>query len=191
MNIEAALSQRINLPQIKSLASWASGNPENLRRLWSLASADNRRTSVNALWVMTHLPAIDSEWLLSLRDMIIDMLLSESDTAKKRLLLQIIKHQDFDPKSIRIDLLDFCMSKINSEHEPYAIRCFSIYTAFNLCKHYPELLAELQEHLELMSYQSLSPGLNSALRQTQKKIQKLKPALKIADSQPNRNITCA
>lgn len=140
---------------------------------------------------MTHLPDIDSEWLLSLRDMIIDMLLSESDTAKKRLLLQIIKHQDFDPTSIRIDLLDFCMSKINSEHEPYAIRCFSIYTAFNLCKHYPELLAELQEHLELMSYQSLSPGLNCALKQTQKKIKKLKPALKIADSQPNRNITYA
>ncbi|MDE5660362.1 MAG: hypothetical protein K2I28_05640 [Muribaculaceae bacterium] len=191
MNIEDALSQRINLPQIKRLASWASGNPENLRHLWSLAGADNRRTSVNALWVMTHLPAIDSEWIVAQRDMIIDMLLSETDTAKKRLLLQILKQQDFAPENIRIDLLDFCLSKINSEHEPYAIRCFSIYTAFNLCKHYPELLAELKEHLELMSYQSLSPGLNSALRQTQKKIQKLKPALKIADSQPNRNITCA
>lgn len=191
MNIEDALSQRINLPQIKRLASWASGNPENLRHLWSLAGADNRRTSVNALWVMTHLPAIDSEWIVAQRDMIIDMLLSETDTAKKRLLLQLLKQQDFAPENIRIDLLDFCLSKINSEHEPYAIRCFSIYTAFNLCKHYPELLAELKEHLELMSYQSLSPGLNSALRQTKAKIKKLKPALKIADNQPNRNITCA
>lgn len=179
MNIEDVLSQRINLPQIKRLASWATGNPENLRHLWSLAGADNRRTSVNALWVMTHLPDIDSEWIISQRDMIIDMLLSETDTAKKRLLLQMLKQQDFDPGNIRIDLLDFCMSKINSEHEPYAIRCFSIYTAFNLCKHYPELLAELEAHLEYMSYQSLSAGLNSALRQTKANIKKAKARLSI------------
>lgn len=174
MNIEEQLSQRINLPQIKDIVSWASGDPDNLSRLWDFVRSGDRLTSLNALWAMTHLPQSDSEWLLSLRDSMIDLLLAETDTGKKRMLLQLLRAQEYDIDSIRTDFLDFCMSKINSECEPYAIRCFCIYSAFSMCRHYPELLAELEQHLEMLSYQSLSPGLKSALRQTTAKIRKLK-----------------
>ena len=42
-----------------------------------------------------------------------------------------------------------------------------------MCRHFPELLAELQEHLDMMQYQVLSPGLRSALHQTKYNIAKL------------------
>lgn len=173
MNIESLLSQRINLRQIKSVVIWASGNNANRDLLWDYARSSDRRTSVNALWVMTHLPETDKEWVMSLRDAMIDMLLTETDVAKKRLLLQILREQEYGIADIRTDLLDYCLSKINSECEPYAVRCFSLYLAFKMCRHYSELIAELEERLDMMALQPLSSGLKSALRQTKSNIKKL------------------
>ena len=56
MNIEELLSQRINMPQVNDIVAWASRNNENLNCLWASANSDDRRTSTNSLWVMTHLP---------------------------------------------------------------------------------------------------------------------------------------
>jgi len=172
MNIEELLSQRINLPEVRRVVSWAVGSRENSDILWRLVNSSDRRTSVNALWAMTHLP--ESEWLVSLRDDMIDMLMTETDASKKRMLIQLLREQEYEADDIRTDFLDFCMSKINSECEPYAVRCFSIYAAFKMCRHFPELIAELNGHLEMMCFQSLSPGLKSAVKQTKAKIAKLK-----------------
>ena len=173
MNVEELLSKRIHIPEIKRMALWASGSRENIATLWNLARSGYRLTSVNALWTMTHLPATDAVWLESMRDEMIDMLLSETDKSKKRMLLQLLRNQEYDADDIRTDFLDFCMSKINSECEPYAVRCFSIYAAYKICLHFPELIAELELHLDMMQRQTLSPGLKSALRQTKTKIAKL------------------
>lgn len=175
-DMKSLLSGKINIPEIRMAASWVAATPENRASLWSLAHNCDRRTSANALWVMTHLPASEAEWLHSLQDELIDMLLRETDTGKKRMLLQLLKVQDYEPDNIRTDFLDFCMSKINSECEAYAVRCFSIYTAFRMCRHFPELIAELEQHLDMMSSQSLSPGLKSALRHIRAKISGLRPS---------------
>lgn len=174
MNIENLLSKRLCIADIKKLVSWACESEENILMLWHLVSSDDRMTSVNALWAMSHLPETEAGKVLSLRDEMIDMLLIETDTAKKRMLLRILREQEYDSDEIRTDFLDFCLSKINSECEPYAVRCFSIYAAYKMCKHFPELIAELEAHLDMMRYQKLSPGLKSALRQTKLKITKLK-----------------
>ena len=174
MNIEEILSKRIYMPEIENVVFWASGSRENIVTLWTLSRSRDRMKSVNALWTMTHLPETNAEWLSSLRSEMIDMLLVETDTGKKRMLLQLLRNQEYEPEDIRTDFLDYCMSKINSECEPYAIRCFSIYAAYKMCRHFPELIAELEEHLDMMQYQTLSPGLKSALQQTKKKISKLK-----------------
>lgn len=161
------------MPEVRRTALWAAADESNRARLWELVHSSDRRTAVNALWVMTHLPESEGAWLASLQDAMIDMVLAETDTAKRRLLLHLLREQEYDPENLRTDFVDFCLSKINSEHEPYAIRCFSIYAAFRMCRHYPELLGELSEHLDMMSMQPLSPGLKSALRQTRKKISAL------------------
>lgn len=174
MYIEELLSQKINLPQIKSVVSWASGSGDNLNMLWGFARSDGRRTSVNALWTMTHLPETDVKCLVSLRNEMIDMLLTETDTGKKRMLLHLLREQEYAVGDIRTDFLDYCMSKINSECESYAVRGYCIYAAYKMSRHFPELLSELEEHLDMMQYQPLSPGLKSALRQTKSNITKLR-----------------
>lgn len=167
---ESRLARRISLAEVRMVAAEVSGVPERLEALWRLAGSVDRRVSVNALWTMTHLPAADAAWLMSIRDGLTDMLLAETDTSRRRILLQLLRDQEYRPDRIRTDLLDFCMSKINSECEPYAVRCFSIYLAYKMCRHFPELLAELSQHLDMLQLQPLSPGLKSALRQTRRKI---------------------
>ncbi len=80
--------------------------------------------------------------------------------------------------NIRTDFLDYCMSKINSECESYAVRCFCIYTAYKMCRHFSELVSELEDHLDMMRYQTLSPGLKSALRKTKANITKREKIVK-------------
>lgn len=162
LDIENRLGERLGLRDIHELVSWASDRSDLRHLIWTLCSSEDRQTSVNALWVMTHFPDNDREWLVALRDDMIDRLLVETDVAKCRMLLQILREQEYEPSEIRSDFLDYCLSKINSEHEPYAIRCFSLYAAYKMCSHFPELVAELEQHLDLMELQPLSPGLKSA-----------------------------
>lgn len=50
----------------------------------------------------------------------------------------------------------------------------SLYAAFKMCRHFPELVTELEGHLEMLSFQTLSPGLKSALGKTTADIARLK-----------------
>lgn len=86
------------------------------------------------------------------------------------MFLQLLRDQEFEPESIRTDFLDYCLARINAECEPYAVRCFCLYTAYNMCRHYPELIAELQSRLDMLSMQSLSAGLKCACRKISCKI---------------------
>ena len=154
------------MPVIRSLVAWTEEDPSHRNELWGYVHSDERRVAVNALWVMTHLPASYSPWFQSLQDELTDMLLVETDTSKKRLLLQLLREQYFLPENIRTDLLDFCFSKIITDSEPYAVRCFSLYLTFKLCCHYPELMSELTVYINLLEQQPLSAGLKCALRHT-------------------------
>lgn len=174
MEMESVLSGKINLPDIKRLVSQITGNKEKREHLWRLIHSDDRQTSVNAIWVMTHLPATEKVWFEKKRDELTDMLLSTSDVSKRRMLLQTLRDMDYTPENIRTDLLDFCLSKINSECEAYAVRAFCIYLAFKMCEVYPDLLVELEEHLDMLSWQTMPPGLLCARRKTLSRISKIK-----------------
>lgn len=175
ITVSEALAHKLSLIEISGIGMWASEFDKNKDFLWRMSFSDDRRTAVNSLWALTHLRKTDTEWLQRVQGAIIYRLLKEQDNSKKRIFLQLLREQTFDANLPQtISLLDYCFSKINSECEPYAVRCFSLYVAFKICKGYPELTAELQEILNLLSVQSLSPGLRSALRQVKKKISRLK-----------------
>lgn len=174
MDLLSALSQRINLPDVRRLVEYCVGRPERCDLLWSLICSADRTVSVNALWVLTHFDATERWWISARRDELADMLLAETDVSKKRMLLQLLRDMDYEPDDIRTDLLDFCLSKINAECEPYAVRAFSIYLAFKQCRHFPELVAELEEHMSMLALQPMSAGLVSARNTTVKRINRLK-----------------
>jgi len=172
-SIHDLLSNRIYKRDIKDVVNSVAGNRHSMESLYNLTKSPEDRLSVNAFWCLSYLSKFESVWLQSIQNELIDRLLTETHITKKRILLQILRAQSYVKEPIRIDFLDYCLSKINLECEPYAIRCFCIYCAFKLCRHYPEFITELEEYLEMLSSQNLSPGLQCALRTTRRDIKRL------------------
>lgn len=168
------LPLKLHMQDITRIVDWALEAVPDGSMLLDYVKSTDERTAVNALWSLTHLQKYDESRLQSLQEGLIDLLLTETNTAKKRMLLQLLREQSYDKSTLRADFLDFCLSKINSECEPYAIRCFSLYCSFKMCSLYPELLSELESHLDLLALQALSPGLKRALRTTRKRVASLK-----------------
>ncbi len=162
--LASLLRNRLKTTDLHRVAILASENHVIRNALLTLAQSEEKRVSSNALWCMTHLRKTERCWLQSLQSELIDMVLVATEISNRRMLLQLLREQEYDADSIRVDFLDFCLSKINSECEPYAIRCFSLYLAYKMCRFYPELLVELGERMELLSQQELSPGLKCAYR---------------------------
>lgn len=169
-DIEPILNYRIGKPEIDIVVSWASQKPENREELFLLAFRDKSRTASNALWCVTHFDTSCSEWLQFKQDFLINELLKESNTSRKRMLLQLLREQEYPAEELRVDFLDYCLSKINAESEAYAIRCFSLYLAYKMCRHFPELMSELKERLALLSRDPLSPGMKCAVRKVSDQI---------------------
>lgn len=177
MNEEIAtvLKNRLNKPDIDYIVTWIKLDDTNRESIFNLALGGEGRMNANALWCLTHLSRSDKSWLQSRQDRFIDRLLTARRLSVRRMLLQILREQDYTPDTIRTDFLDFCLSRINSEAETYAIRCFSLYTAYKMCRCYPELIAELEEHLTMLGSQTLSPGMKCALRKVSTDIRRLRP----------------
>lgn len=169
VDIAEFLSRRINRRQVAAVVDWVMASPEREDSLLSMVDSPIDRLGINALWVMSSLPQ-SSDRLQVHRDFLIDRLLVETNDSKKRIFMQILRGMRYERTDIRTDFLDFCLSKINSETEPVAIRSYSVYCAFKMCRHFAELTAELEQHLDILSVQSLLPGLRCALSVTRREI---------------------
>lgn len=157
---------------MRTILSQAADSPDILSELWKLSYSADRRTSVNSLWIMTHFPNYKLGTIRNLQNELINRLLEEKDSSKKRLFLQLLRRQSFNADSEDVlRLLEYCLSKINSEYESYAVRSNCIHISFLICRPYPDLLSELWQHLFLLDPRSVSPGLKSALQQTRNKIE--------------------
>lgn len=166
------LENRLSKAVVRDIARRVAESAEGMERLFECACSDDERVSYNALWCLTCVQPVRKTWLRSKQNELIDMLLVERHAGKKRLLLHMLRNQDYTPDTVRSDFLDYCLGKINSENEPYAVRAFCIHCAYAMSRFFPELIAELEEHLAMMTAQTLSPGLRSALRATRKSIEK-------------------
>ena len=102
----------------------------------------------------------------------IDRVIVETHTGKRRLLMTILGRLPATVEEIRGDYVDFCLNGINS-CEPYALRALCLKQAFDQCRPYPELIQELKEQISLMDMKALSPGLKSARKNILAKISRL------------------
>lgn len=173
MDFRERLSGRITLNDIYEIRCQTQGEGNNRAKetLYLLVDDEDERVGYNALWVFTHFSLDDNEWLYSKRDELIDKLLVCTHVGKSRLLLTLLERQPTTRDGLRVDYLDYCLSKINSV-EPYATRALCMKQAYAQCRHFPELMSELVETLGLLEDARLSPGLRSAKRNILKRIAK-------------------
>lgn len=166
------LTQRLSQSEIKQLCASTHGAHNNhlKEKLYQLTLDDDRRVAVNALWTFTHFAAADNEWLYAKHDQLIERAITEQDVTKLRLILTLLLRQPFDEEDIRTDFIDFCLARLTDTRAPYAIRAQCIKLAYEQMRHWPELLDELLQTLNMISCEPLSPGLRSAWKQVMKKI---------------------
>ena len=166
------LTHRLSQSDINELCALTQGeHNDNLKEeLYQLTLDSDRRVATNALWVFTHFASDDNKWLYAKHDLLIDRCLKEKDATKLRLMLNLLLRQPYTEEDIRTDFIDFCLMRLADPKSPYAIRALCIKLAYEQMKHWPELLNELRQTLEMISCEPLSPGLRSAWRQVMKKL---------------------
>jgi len=169
MNFKERLSGRLSKTDIIGIAELMRDDSMK-EELYRLTLDEDNRVALQALWVMRHFDDNNNKWIVSKRDELIDRVMAEDSTAKRRLMLGLLSRQPFDEENVRADFLDFCLANITACAQPYAVRAQCIKLAYRQCRFFPELLDELKATLDMLEQEQLSPGLMSAKRQVMRKL---------------------
>ena len=169
--MKESLSESLHLSDVLELAVLASADETRFKSLFRYLFDDDKRTSDNAAWVLTHLPKSANRWLEEKHEELIDETMRTSSTSKRRLMMVLLDRQSFDAEEIRTDFLDFCFEKLLNTSETYGVRSLAAKLAYKQCQTYPELRAELRQSLELLERETLNPGLSHTRKELLKKLQ--------------------
>ena len=171
---ELLAQKKMSMRDIVTVGRYTAGHFQNDKKaeLYEFSHSDDPYISFNALHVFTFFDAYDLEWLQEKHDDLINCALSETANNKLRLQLTLLLRQPFYPELIRTDFIDFCLSKFTNPALPYAIRALCMKLACKQMTAIPELTDELESNVQLLDQEQLSPGLLSAKRQVETKIEK-------------------
>ena len=151
--LKSILSGRISGNDAKALARL-----DFKEELFQLLFDEDKRTSDNAAWVMTHLPKTADAWLTERQNTLIEEAMRTESTTKRRLIMNLLERTSFEPNNIRTDFLDFCFNIIFSE-EPIGVKTLAIKLTYAQSVYYPELLEELNTALQMMEPEVLPAAL--------------------------------
>ena len=170
---ELLAQKKMSMRDIVTVGRYTAGHFRNDKKaeLYEFSHSDDPNISFNALHVFTFFDAYDLEWLQEKHDDLINCALSETANNKLRLQLTLLLRQPFYPELIRTDFIDFCLSKFTNPALPYAIRALCMKLACKQMTAIPELTDELESNVQLLDQEQLSPGLLSAKRQVETKIE--------------------
>lgn len=170
---ELLAQKKMSMRDIVTVGRYTAGHFQNDKKaeLYEFSHSDDPYISFNALHVFTFFDAYDLEWLQEKHDDLINCALSETANNKLRLQLTLLLRQPFYPELIRTDFIDFCLNKFTNPTLPYAIRALCMKLACKQMTDIPELTDELESNVQLLDQEQLSPGLLSAKRQVETKIE--------------------
>ena len=151
--LKTILSGRISGNDAKTLAG-----ADFKEELFQLLFDEDKRTSDNAAWVMTHMPKTVDAWLTERQNTLIDEAMRTGSTTKRRLIMNLLERTSFQQDSIRTDFLDFCFNIILSD-EPVGVKTLAIKLTYAQSIYYPELLEELNTAPQMMEPEVLPAAL--------------------------------
>jgi hypothetical protein len=151
--LKTILSGRISGSDARALASG-----DFKEELFQLLFDEDKRTSDNAAWVMTHLPKSADAWLAERQNTLIDEAMRTESTTKRRLIMNLLERTPFQQDSIRTDFLDFCFNILLSD-QPIGVKSLAIKLTYTQSKYYPELLEEFNTALQMMEPEVLPAAL--------------------------------
>ena len=157
---------RLGAADIHALALQAQQDNRLLQQLFATTLSGQGREARYAAWTLTHLPPSTNPAIAAHRDPLVTLALTTPDSSLLRLTLNLLARLTWQTDNIRTDLLDFCLAAIPNPRQPYGVRALCIKLAWQQCRHYPELAAELRQTLLLLDPADLKPGLKHTWAQT-------------------------
>lgn len=138
--------------------------------LYRLAYDADSRVAGNALWCMTWYDREQSEWLVPKRKELIKLAITTVNATVRRLTLCLLEKMSWAQEDIQTDFLDFCLDKISSATETPGVRTLCIKLCYLQCRHYPELLKELEIVLNEVGQYPMNPAISSIRKSILRKI---------------------
>ena len=167
MDLRDKLTQRFGVREVKAIVAEVNNDDTLKRELYTLLYDTDETVAYQAAWVLTHLRKQENPWLRDRQDEMIDEAMTCAHTGKRRLLMTLINRFPL-AVPLRTDFLDYCLGRINTLMEPPAIRSLSIKLAYEMCRHYPELLEELRLTLDMLEPRQQPPSIRSVRRHVNK-----------------------
>ena len=146
---------------------------EQEAELVSLALDKDLLLSSRAMWVLGHCSNIDYKRIKPFYSQLIDNLNNKGlhNGVIRNTLGLFQKHPV--PEEYEAFVLDMCYKYIKNPSEAIAVRAFAITVAYNISKHYPELLEELSMVLHHLIPTEETPAIKARIKNTLKMIVKL------------------
>ena len=148
----------MHIDDIKALAQRAHREEKFRDGLFEEMQGDDLREARNAAWALTHLPDEDNKYIDEHRDELVRLATSTPEVPVRRLSMTLLERLEWGIDDVRTDLLDFCLERMVMNDEPYGVRSLCIKLAYMMCRHYPELKAELRQSLLLMERTEMGSG---------------------------------
>jgi len=156
---------------IDDVVESVSAHPDELPALYTLITDTDEKTAWRAAWACKKLAEKNPEWFLDKRTSMMEIALHTKHSGIKRELLSTLLNQPLDDV-MSIAFFNGCMEWMFSPGESVAVQAFSIHLAYKLCEYEPELMPELQVYLENTTTGYFSAGIQSAVKNTLKKIRR-------------------
>lgn len=157
----------MHIGDIKALAKSAHEDAEVRERLFRTMLSGEGKEASNAAWALTHLPKEDNTYMY--RAELVQLAVTTPEVPLRRLSMVLLERLEWGRDDVRTDLLDFCLEHMMLADEPYGVKALCMKLAYQQCRHYPELCAELKQCLLLMEPSELGAG----VKHTRGKILKL------------------
>lgn len=158
------LSGRLHENDIREICSFVQSPTDDSKKkeLYRLLFDADKRVADNAAWIFTHFDTSNNRWLHAKQDELIDEAMKTTSDTKRRLILALLLKQPFYEENIRIDFLDFCLSRMSSANDPIGVKALCMKLAYEQCQYFPELRSEFKAALEIMEPDLLPMALKTS-----------------------------
>jgi len=141
-SIKQQLMAELSRRNIDLVTQWIIEKPEAISTMVELVISHNDTASPRATWVLEKLSEKLNEPAAIYLDTLIGELRNVTSSSTRRTLAKVLMLHTI-PEKYEGEMLDFCITMIESPKEPVAVKANCMTILFNLLPKYPELKNEI------------------------------------------------
>ncbi len=160
MHLESAILKEHSKRNTMRIARWVGSDRRRFAQLMRCFLKGEYRITQRAAWIVSYCAEQHPQLLLPYLGRMLDRMMEPGvHVAVKRNVIRILQFITV-PKKLQGKVATICFGLLTSQHEPVAVRCFSMTVLANIARQEPELKRELRLVIE----QHLpwgTPGINA------------------------------